>query len=264
MEETGNALRTFLPPPDDLDAFLEEARRHLDSLAGEGAVELEWRWQPQEDWESLWKRGLGVRRVTDRLVVAPSWEDVSPARGDLLITLDPGMAFGTAEHPTTRGCLRLLDGRVGRGDRIADVGAGSGILSIAAALLGAREVLALEMDELACQAARSNVEANDVGDRVRVCREEVGGRGPLPGEPRQGIVANLQRLLLLPLLTSFRESLAPGGWLIVSGILLREWDGMVRHATEAGFGLEEEDREGEWWSGGFTPLPSIPPGGPGR
>lgn len=264
MEETGNVLRTFLPPPDDVEAFLEEARRHLDSLAGGRGVELEWRWQPQEDWESLWKRGLGVRRITDRLVVAPSWEDVSPAGGDLLITLDPGMAFGTAEHPTTRGCLRLLDGRVGPGDRIADVGAGSGILSIASALLGAGDVLALEMDELACQAARSNVEANGVGDRVRVRRGEVGGPGPLPGAPYRGIVANLQRLLLLPLLASFRESLVPEGWLMVSGILLRERDEMVRDAGEAGFDLVEEDREGEWWSGVFTSLPSNRPEGPCR
>jgi ribosomal protein L11 methyltransferase len=161
------------------------------------------------------------------------------------------VAFGTAEHPTTRGCLRLLDTRVKAGDRIADVGAGSGILSIAAARLGAGSVLAFEMDPMACEAARENLSANGVEDRIQVAQETVLPDHPLEGGPYQGVVANLQSSLLLPLFSSFRQALREGGWLIASGILLEEREEVLAGAEEAGFCLEEEDREETWWSGAF-------------
>ncbi|MGW8266710.1 MAG: 50S ribosomal protein L11 methyltransferase, partial [Longimicrobiales bacterium] len=229
----------------------------LREVGAQGA-ELRWAWQPQEDWETLWRRGLGPRRITDRLLVAPSWEVPEVGGGEILIVLDPGMAFGTAEHATTRGCLRLLDTRVGEGDRVADVGSGSGILAIASARLGAREVLAVEVDPLACEVAEENTAANGVRDRVKILAEEVGVTGTLPGSPYQGVVANIQRSVLLPLLTTFRDSLVDGGWLILSGILTEERDEVLDTTSRHGLALEEEDEEGEWWSGAF--IRQAPPG----
>jgi ribosomal protein L11 methyltransferase len=257
VEEVGGDLVTYLPPPEDVEGFLAEARQFLLERSGSPTVELVWRWQPHEEWEVLWRRGLGPRRVTDRITVTPSWESPAPSPGEILLTLDPGMAFGTAEHATTRGCLRLMDHRVVDGARIVDVGAGSGILSIAAALLGAREVLALEMDPLACEVAVENISANGVAGTVRVVREVVGNEGAIRGHPYDGLVANLQSGLLIPLFSTFRESLSREGWLIVSGVLQEEREEVLAAGMEGGFSLEEEDREEGWWSGAFKPARSF-------
>jgi ribosomal protein L11 methyltransferase len=251
VEETGSEFTTYLLPPEDLEAFLDAARSAVDAAAPPG-TDLCWSWRPQEDWEYLWRRGLGPRRITDRLVVAPTWDVPMVGREDVLIRLDPGMAFGTAEHATTRGCLRLLASRVREGDRIADVGSGSGILSIAAARLGAAEVIALEADPVACEVAEENVAANGVRDRVKVRVEEVDGSGPLTGFPFSGILANIQSLVLLGLLPVFRASLAEGGWLILSGLQSEEREDFLSAASDRGFVLEEEDLEESWWSGAFT------------
>jgi len=254
VEEVDGELITYLPPPEDVEGFLVEARRFLCEGSGSSELAVGWLWQPHEEWEVLWRRGLGPRRITDRITVVPSWESLAPTEGEILLTLDPGMAFGTAEHATTRGCLRLMDRRVSEGSRVADVGAGSGILSIAAALLGAREVLALEMDPLACEVAVENASANGVRERVRVVQEIVFAGGPIRGHPFDGVVANLQSTLLNPLFSTFMKSLDPAGWLIVSGVLQEECEGVLESAMEAGFSMAEEDREGLWWSGAFSPV----------
>jgi ribosomal protein L11 methyltransferase len=173
--------------------------------------------------------------------------------------MDPGMAFGTAEHATTRGCLRLLDARVRAGDRVADVGTGSGILAIGSALLGAASVLGIEMDEWSCAVARENAEKNGVADRIRVLRCEVDDRF-VPGEPPfDGIVANIESGTLLRLLPGFRAGLREGGFLILSGILHPEAGSISDRASGCGFASDGEDREGEWWSGAFRAAPAAAP-----
>jgi ribosomal protein L11 methyltransferase len=165
------------------------------------------------------------------------------------------MAFGTAEHPTTRSSLRLIDPLVRPRSRIADVGAGSGILSIAAVFFGAAEVVAFESDPLACETARGNLEANGVTDAVRVLEGEVGGEGPLSGSPFGGLVANLQTFIHLPLLDLFRRSVESGGWIVLAGILRAEKDELLSSAEKVGMVLEAEDEEGEWWAGAFSLAP---------
>jgi ribosomal protein L11 methyltransferase len=258
VQELEVGLRTYLPPPADPEALTDALLRRIREIPGAGVAELDWRWQPQEDWEVFWRWGLGPRRITPRIMVTPSWETVEAEPGAIVVTLDPGMAFGTAEHPTTRGCLRLLDSRITPGARVADVGAGSGILSIVAARLGAAEVLALEMDDLACGIAMENVTANGVGDQIRVIQEEIQGGHPLPGSPFHGVVANLQTNVHLGLLSAFRMSLRDDGWLVLGGVLLEERDLVIGAASQAGFSLEQEDREEEWWSGGFKSASPLP------
>lgn len=250
VEEKGESFTTYLPPPEDREDLLRMARARIGELEIHGA-ELHWDWQSHDDWENLWRRGLGPRQITNRLVVAPSWQVPVVQEGQVLVVLDPGMAFGTAEHATTRACLRLMDSRVRGGTRIADVGSGSGILSIAAALLGAQEVLAIEGDPMACDTARENVAANGVEERVRILQEELRGSEPLPGGPYQGIVANIQSSILLSLLSTFRESLEEGGWVILSGILAEERGTILSGTSGHDLRLEEEDWDGEWWSGAF-------------
>ena len=263
IEERNGRLVTYLPPPDDPEGFVVMATRSLEALSGMAPLSVAWSWQAHEEWEELWKQGLGPRRITDRIIIIPTWcvPDAPASPEEVRIVLDPGMAFGTAEHPTTRGSLRLLDGALTAGERIADVGCGSGILSIAAAKLGAMEVLAFEMDPYSCHAARENVQANGVEEVVRIeeCRmtlDDLSRLGPL-----DGLVANIESGVLHPLLPGFREALAPGGWLIVSGVLREECHAMQEAASRHALSLEVEDVEGEWWSARFRR--AGPPGGVG-
>jgi len=193
--------------------------------AGFHAVEVGWRWQAHEAWEELWKQGLGLRRVTDRIGVLPSWCDAEPAMPEVTLAIDPGMAFGTAEHATTRGCLRLLDRAVESGQRLLDAGSGSAILSIAAVKLGASAVKAVESDPYACEAALENVARNDAG-AVDILNDTVTPEWLATQASFDGVVANLQTSILSPLLGSFRKSLVTNGWMILSGVLDVEWAGL--------------------------------------
>jgi ribosomal protein L11 methyltransferase len=252
VEERDGWFFTHVPAAADPESYLEEVRSLLTGIAGLDDVELRTREIPEEDWAESWKRGLAPRRITPRLVVTPTWHAVEAGPGDLVVVLDPGMAFGTAEHGTTRGCLRLLDRAVTQGARILDVGAGSGILSIAAALMGAAEVVAMEGDELALEVIPENVERNGVGDVV-TCRPGWADAASLASlAPRDGVVSNIESRALLALIPGFRSALAPGGWLILSGILDVEWSEVHACAVREGFVLESLDSDGEWRAGWFV------------
>ncbi len=135
-------------------------------------LRLSWSWQPQGDWESVWRHGLGSRKLTDRIVVTPSWcrpeaEELAEGRA-VVVVVDPGMAFGTAEHGTMRGALRLLDCALSPGESLLDAGCGSAILAITASILGADHVLAVDLDPYATEAAGENVRRNQVSERVTI------------------------------------------------------------------------------------------------
>ncbi|HEX7239052.1 MAG TPA: 50S ribosomal protein L11 methyltransferase [Longimicrobiaceae bacterium] len=257
LEERGDALVTYLPPPDDPEALLAGARARLAKWLPDGAApELSWEWRDHEDWARKWKEGLRPRKVTDRLVVKPTWTGWDPSGGETVIDIDPQMAFGTGEHATTRGCLRLLDGALRPGDRVLDVGSGSAILAIAAARLGAGETIAVEYDPDANLNARENLELNGVEGRVRIV-EALAVPALLAELGRFDLLlANILSSVIRPLLPAFRDALggSPEGRLIVSGILRAEHDDVVRDAEAAGFRVERTDEEEEWWSALLVPV----------
>ena len=185
---------------------MRRAQAALRVATGLDQLAVTWHWQDHQEWCVLWRQGLGPRRITDRLVVTPSWCEAEAPEGAVVVTIDPGMAFGTAEHETTRGALRLMDRALAPGERILDAGCGSAILAISAARLGAHHVLAVDIDPYACEAARDNAAMNGVTDSVEVegasvTRVWLSGRGPF-----DGILANIQTEVLVPLLESFARA----------------------------------------------------------
>lgn len=242
VQEEKGALLTYVAPPQDLEAWLAHARAAL-------GRDVEWQWRDDEDWAENWKRGLQPRRVGRHFVVAPSWTQPALRAGDHLIVIDPEMAFGTGEHATTRGALRFIERSVRPGMRVLDVGSGSGILAIGAALLGAAHVLAAEYDEDAVLNARDNITRNSVQhvvDLQTVLVDEAFLRAQ--GDAAFDVIAaNILSSVLRPLLPAFSSSLKPGGRLILGGILEQEADDMIEAAQTAGFKLLEEDLEEEWW-----------------
>jgi len=251
VEESNGRIRTHLEPVEDPDGLATELGVRLRTAGFDGA-RVEWRWQEHRAWEQLWKQGLGLRRITDRMAVLPSWHTPDGELPEITLVIDPGMAVGTAEHSTTRSCLRLLEAVVAEGDRLLDAGSGSGILSIAAAKLGAGEIEAIELDPYACEAALENVRVNEVGG-IELINEAVTPEWLTTRAPYDGIVANIQPHVLGPLLPALRDALAPGGWLILSGIQKTEWDELQAAAARAGFSLVDSDVEEEWRSGRFAP-----------
>lgn len=249
VEERAAWLVTYLRPPPDAEALVESVRLRLEDRLGEG-LDVRWRWRADEDWAQNWKRGLAPRRVGERIVVTPSWVTPDAGAADIVIVVDPEMAFGTGEHATTRGVLRLMQPLLGGGERVLDVGTGTGILAIAAARLGAAEVLGLESDADAVETAMGNIARNEVADRVTVRQAVVDG--DVLDALRPGsfdlVVANVLSSVLIPLLPALRGVLRPAAPLILAGILASEAAEVTAAARRAGLAVVREDREQEWWS----------------
>ena len=249
VEEDADLLTTYVAEPEDPEMFLDHATTTLDQLAG-AAVDTLWRWQDDEDWSRQWQDGLAPRRVGRRFVVTQPWNRIEPQSDDVVIVINPATAFGTGEHATTRGALRLLEDVVDGGERVLDIGAGSGILAIAALRLGAASVLAVESDPGAMETARENLEANGATAielvNAHVDPAYLNERG---ADRFDLITANVLSGILVPLLEPMAAALKPQGNLILGGILQDEADQVLKRAETAGLRLEREDREDEWWTG---------------
>lgn len=239
VQEERDDLITYLPD----DAPLDVVRG---AIANDGGAVLELREASAAEVDRPWVSTVGISRA-GRFVVAPPWLDVEAAAGETLIVIDPAMAFGTGEHPTTRGVLRLMAGVVEPGDRVADLGAGSAVLAIAAACLGASRVAAIEMDPDAIGNAEQNVLVNDVGDRVVVIEGDAETILPHVA-PVRIVLANILSSVLISLLSLVRRSLEPGGAAIFSGILVDERDEFVSALERDGWRVEREHIEDVWWT----------------
>ena len=239
IQELGGAFITHVDGADAANDLLCAA------VAASPDARVETEPLPDVDWTEQWKRGIRVQSLGN-LSVAPPWlaADLDPAT---TIVIDPGMAFGTGEHATTRGVVRLMQKILRPGMRVADLGAGSAVLAIAAAKLGAGQVAAIEIDPDAIGNAEENVERNGVANRVRVIEGDAAALLPLVA-PLDIILANIISSVLLDLLPSFTFALADSGYAILSGILFTERDDIMRALDDAGWTLIDEDHEDAWWS----------------
>ena len=238
VQEERDDLLTYLPD----DAPLDSVRG---AVAADAGAVLELREAAPSEIERQWPT-VGISRA-GRFVVAPPWLTSSVARDDLVIVIEPAMAFGTGEHPTTRGVLRLMQHVIRRGDRVADLGAGSAVLAIAAARLGAARVAAIELDGDAIGNAEENVRVNEVTDRVVVIEGDAETLLPHVA-PVRVVLANIISSVLIRLLPTIRSTLASDGTAIFSGILLEERALFAATLARAGWAIDHEDIEDVWWT----------------
>jgi ribosomal protein L11 methyltransferase len=245
-DAAGPLVKTYLLAEDD--EALRQVQIGLALLRqARGLPEPRVRFLAETDWAEAWKAGYGVLRIGRRLVVRPTWrDDYVPQPDDLLIELDPGMAFGSGLHPTTRLCLEALEDALRPGQVVLDVGTGSGILSIAAARLGAARVLALDTDPLAVQIACENVVLNRVEDVVQVEVGTVQIPNPKSQISNHLVVANILAETIMELAPALAAHLLPEGVLIASGIIAERAEAVASCLRENGMSLVERRDDGDW------------------
>jgi ribosomal protein L11 methyltransferase len=239
VQEDGDILATHFAPPVEQD----EVQRRLHGVSPDASVEMAA--TPDIDWSERWRDRI-VSHEVGPLIIAPPWLTRDDELGRTIV-IEPGMAFGTGDHPTTRGVIRLMASVVRRGDTVADLGAGSAVLAIAAAKLGASRVAAIELDPDAIENAEQNVERNGVADRVTVIEGDAAILLPLIG-PVRLILVNIISSVITQLLPVIRDGLDPGGTVVLSGVLVAERSSLIEVLSDAGWSVDAEDIEGEWWS----------------
>jgi ribosomal protein L11 methyltransferase len=251
-------VRAYLPSREPAGAEaatleVERAFGHLQAFGLGEIGELRATLVHEADWATAWRRHVGVMRIGQRVVIRPTWRRHRRREGDVVIAMDPGMAFGTGLHPTTRLCLAGIErwadeGLLARGGardgsaRFLDVGCGSGILGIAAGLLGAGEMVGVDTDPIAVEATEANARRNGLAGRLQVRS----GTLPSGDEPFDLVAANLIASLLETLARDLARELRPAGRLLASGIFV-DREGDVRDAfAEARLRVVRRDGEGDW------------------
>lgn len=246
------SVRAYLalePGLDEKRRQVEEALWHLRQIAS--IPEPQFRTVVEEEWVNAWKEHFQVTRIGQRLVVKPSWREYTPQAEDVVLELDPGMAFGTGLHPTTQMCLLALEKYVRGGERVLDLGTGSGILAIAAVKLGAAACLATDIDPVAVEAARANVAANGVQDIVQVERGSLAQlptlHSPLSTAKFDLALVNILASIIVELCgQGLGEVVKPGGLAIFAGLIDTQ-EAEVREALKcAGLVVIERTQEKDW------------------
>jgi ribosomal protein L11 methyltransferase len=241
-------VRTYIADSDFRPEAIEEIRQalwHLGRLRRIG--ELKDTPLKEEDWANAWKVHFQVHRIGERVVIRPPWQDYKPVGNEVVVELDPGMAFGTGLHPSTQLSMLGVEQVIKPGDRVFDVGTGSGILAIAALKLGASHADAVDVETVAVRATRENTERNGVTDRLNVALGTAG-----PGEPFQGeydvVLANIIARILIELSEHLVKATRKGGALVLAGIIeSREADVVAAFAAQ-GAQVETRRQSDDWVS----------------
>ncbi|MFE0503392.1 50S ribosomal protein L11 methyltransferase [Peribacillus butanolivorans] len=246
--DEGVLIKAYLPVNSFLGETVDAIKESINNLLlfdidlGKNAVSISE--VNEEEWATAWKKYYNPVKISERFTIVPTWEDYTPVSSDeLIIELDPGMAFGTGTHPTTVMCIQALERTVQPGDLVVDVGTGSGVLSIAAALLEAKQVQSLDLDDVAVQSAKQNVELNNVQDRVSVSQGNL-----LDGVNEQAdvVVANILAEVIMRFTDDVAKVVKPGGYFIASGIIQPKKQDVKDAIIASGFTVEETILMEDW------------------
>ena len=228
---------------DEIIAYINKKVEEIKSLGidvGEGKVEFEKMYE--EDWANNWKKYYKPSKVGEKIVVKPIWEEYEAKDEELVVELDPGMAFGTGEHETTRMCIQALEKYVQKDSTVFDVGCGSGILAIAAAKLGAKLAVGVDLDPVAVESAKENVGFNNI-DNIEILHgnliEVIDGKADI-------VVANIIAEIICILTEDVSRVIKPNGYFITSGIIHDRVEMVTNKLEECGFEVVKVNKDGEW------------------
>ena len=237
-------IKAYWPVDEQLEQRVNQIYQSLAGLGVEIASRVKTQKVRDEDWATAWQAYYKPLRAGERLVIKPSWEEWPARDNDLIVEMDPGLAFGCGTHATTVLCLELLEKHLASGAVVFDVGTGTGILAITAAKLGAAAVLATDIDMLACRVALENVRRNRVEDLVRVTQGDLLER--MGGRQANLIVANIIADVIIKLTPEVSRLLAPGGLFIASGIIKERLENVRETLEENGFDVREQCSRDNW------------------
>lgn len=232
-------VHLYLAPDENPAQVIELLRDRL--AASDTPYQLEVSGVEQEDWETGWKAYYHAMTLGKRLAIVPSWEEFDTDR--VVIRLDPGMAFGTGTHETTALCLETLDELIVPGDRVLDIGTGSGILAIAALKLGASSAQGIDIDPMCVRTATENAQLNGVDDKLEVL---IGDLSDKATGTYQMITANIVANAILSLAPHAPALMAPGGWFVASGIIDTRRDEVIAGLEQAGLKVVEVKEKRGW------------------
>lgn len=246
--EEGVIVKAYLPVNSFLGETVEQIKSAINNLIsfnidiGKNKVTISE--VQEEEWATAWKKYYHPVKISSKFTIVPTWEDYEPVSSDeLIIELDPGMAFGTGTHPTTVMSIQALEQTVKKGDIVYDVGTGSGVLSIASALLGAKHILALDLDDVAVESAKSNIELNNVQDQIIVKQNNLLNSIT---EPADVIVANILAEIIVRFTDDAYRLVKDGGYFITSGIINQKRQEVEDKILSSGFTIVETLKMEDW------------------
>ncbi|HAQ07044.1 MAG TPA: 50S ribosomal protein L11 methyltransferase [Bacillus bacterium] len=246
--EEGVVIKAYLPVNSFLGETVDEIKEAINNLItynidiGKNTVSISE--VNEEEWATAWKKYYNPVKISEKFTIVPTWEDYTPVHTDeLIIELDPGMAFGTGTHPTTVMCIQALERTVKADDYVIDVGTGSGVLSIAAAKLGAGQVMALDLDDVAVQVAKENIKLNQAQEIASVSQNNL-----LDGVEGGAdiVVANILAEVILRFADNAGRIVKKGGFFITSGIIQQKKEVVKDAVINAGFDIEEIIAMEDW------------------
>lgn len=241
-----SVVKGYLPVNRELPGKLDELKDEIAEIAGrmgKDPYEVAQVTVNEEDWANSWKKYFKPLRIGKSIVIRPTWEPYAPLANDIVLDIDPGMAFGTGSHATTGLCVRFLETYIKKDMQVLDVGTGTGILAMCAARLGASEVWAVDNDPVAVKVAEENIALNNLGNTVKVAQHDLLNGVVVKADL---IVANIIAEIILKLIAQVPACLKPGGIFMASGIISERKNEIIKAANALNYKLLEEKEEEDW------------------
>lgn len=242
-------IKTYISEENDVVTFIESIKIRISELRNFGidigAGEIYTDNVNEEDWANNWKKYYKPTKIGNSIVIKPEWEEYSPSEGDLVIHMDPGMAFGTGNHETTSMCIENLEKYVSEKSTVFDIGCGSGILGIVASKLGAKNVVGIDIDEMAVKVANENIQKNNVQDIMTAIAGNMTDKIE-EGAKADIVVANIIADIIMKMSGDVRKLLKDDGIFISSGIILAKVDEVLENLKDNGFEAVDVIKKGEW------------------